>query len=108
MTKTILVYPDCDDGIRLAVEDYLCLQRKELINDVIIDFYLKYLYYEVFTEEQRNRTHIFSTHFFSLYSTPSNFNGWKEKDNENLNAQQKRYLRVANMSTSEFWIIFLK
>ena len=101
MTKTILVYPDCDDGITIAVEDYLCLQKKELIDDVIIDFYLKYLYFEVFTEEQRNRTHIFSTHFFSLYSTPSNFNGWKEKDNENLNAQQKRYLRVKNMSTSE-------
>lgn len=99
MTKTILFYPDCEDGIRIAIEDYLCLKRKELIDDVIIDFYLKYLYFEVFTEEQRNRTHIFSTHFFSLYSTKSNFNGWN--DDIKLNAQQKRYLRVANMSKGE-------
>lgn len=39
--------------------------ESQYLNDTIIDFYLKYLFNNVLTEEQQQqRTHIFSAHFY--------------------------------------------
>ena len=45
-------------------EDLFCLNESEFLNDVIIDFYLKYIYVEKLAAWQRERTHVFSSCFY--------------------------------------------
>ncbi|XP_071956317.1 uncharacterized protein [Antedon mediterranea] len=65
-----LIYPPNESKGRISVtsEDLSCLEDGEFINDVIIDFYLKYLLHEVLSEEVRERTHIFSSFFYKRLS----------------------------------------
>lgn len=46
------------------------------------------------TEEQRNKVYIFSSNFYLLYATDSNFSGWKESKTP---AAEKRYERVQGL-----------
>lgn len=64
--QTIMVYPPppAKGGISINTEDYSCLAEDTYLNDVIIDFYLKYLYQEKLTEEDKQKTHIFSSFFY--------------------------------------------
>ncbi|KAL4709066.1 hypothetical protein ACJJTC_005927 [Scirpophaga incertulas] len=59
--RQILIYPPGKGGIPINTEDYMCLAQDQFLNDVIIDFYLKYLVHDVLTHGQREKTHIFST-----------------------------------------------
>ncbi|XP_060085583.1 sentrin-specific protease 6-like [Ylistrum balloti] len=56
--------PPTPGGIAVTNEDLYCLNEGEFLNDVIIDFYLRFLFREVLSEEVRKRTHIFSSFFF--------------------------------------------
>nr|CAH8868528.1 unnamed protein product [Trichobilharzia regenti] len=53
------------DGITLTKSDLQCLEPGALINDAIINFYLKYLYFEQLTDFQRQATHVFNVFFYS-------------------------------------------
>ncbi|XP_033729243.1 sentrin-specific protease 6-like [Pecten maximus] len=56
--------PPTPGGIAVTNEDLYCLNEGEFLNDVIIDFYLRFLFLEVLSEDVRKRTHIFSSFFF--------------------------------------------
>ncbi|XP_062378897.1 sentrin-specific protease 6 isoform X1 [Sardina pilchardus] len=62
----LLVFPPppAKGGIAVTNEDLGCLKEGEFLNDVIIDFYLKYLLLEKLMSEDAERTHIFSTFFY--------------------------------------------
>nr|XP_037280902.1 sentrin-specific protease 7-like isoform X5 [Rhipicephalus microplus] len=62
----LLVYPapPKTGGIPVHSADLRCLREGQFLNDVIIDFYLKYLLLERSSEEVRQRTHIFSSFFY--------------------------------------------
>lgn len=62
----LLVYPapPKTGGIPVHSADLRCLREGQFLNDVIIDFYLKYLLLERLSEEVRQRTHIFSSFFY--------------------------------------------
>ncbi|XP_075551364.1 uncharacterized protein LOC142584906 isoform X4 [Dermacentor variabilis] len=62
----LLVYPapPKTGGIAVHSADLRCLREGQFLNDVIIDFYLKYLLLERLSEEVRQRTHIFSSFFY--------------------------------------------
>ncbi|CAH1228080.1 SENP7 [Branchiostoma lanceolatum] len=62
----LIVYPPppATGGITVTSEDMWCLRDGEFLNDVIIDFYLKYLVNAVLSEEDKKRTHIFSSFFY--------------------------------------------
>ncbi|XP_031436669.1 sentrin-specific protease 6 isoform X2 [Clupea harengus] len=64
--RRLLVYPPppAKGGITVTNEDLRCLKEGEFLNDVIIDFYLKYLVSEKLKIEDAERTHIFSSFFF--------------------------------------------
>jgi len=62
---TIYPPPPAPGGICISVEDYKCLAEGEFLNDVIIDFYLKYLVQTQLPSEHQKRTHVFSSHFFT-------------------------------------------
>jgi hypothetical protein len=49
-------------GISITNEDVFCLNEGEFLNDVIIDFYLKYLLNEIMPD--REKTFIFSSFFY--------------------------------------------
>ncbi|XP_043472119.1 uncharacterized protein LOC122504870 isoform X2 [Leptopilina heterotoma] len=70
--QTITTYPPppAKGGIAINTEDYICLGEDQFLNDVIIDFYLKYLTSEILSEEDRNRTHVFSSYFYKRLTSP--------------------------------------
>ncbi|XP_014616796.1 PREDICTED: uncharacterized protein LOC106793974 isoform X2 [Polistes canadensis] len=91
--QKITVYPPppAKGGIAINTEDYLCLGEDQFLNDVIIDFYLKYLTLEVLSESDQHRTHVFSSYFYKRLTSPHAQAG------ENavvLSAAAKRHARV--------------
>lgn len=92
--RKILIYPPSGKGgISINTEDYLCLGADQYLNDVIIDFYLKYVLMEFLTEEQRDKTHVFSTFFYKRLTTMNSKMRTHDKDVK-LTAAQKRHDRV--------------
>jgi sentrin-specific protease 7 len=88
--KKILTYPPGRGGITINTYDYMCLGSDNYLNDVIIDFYLKYIHTELIDDQQRAKSHIFSQFFYKRLTTMN-----KEKDNRNQTAAQKRHARVS-------------
>ncbi|XP_061668319.1 sentrin-specific protease 6 [Syngnathoides biaculeatus] len=62
----LMVYPPppAKGGILVTNEDLHCLHDGEFLNDVIIDFYLKYLVLEKLKKEDAQRIHVFSSFFY--------------------------------------------
>ncbi|XP_060818194.1 uncharacterized protein LOC132908307 isoform X2 [Bombus pascuorum] len=91
--QTITVYPPppAKGGIAINTEDYLCLGEDQFLNDVIIDFYLKYLTLEVLSESDQHRTHVFSSYFYKRLTSPHAQAG---ESNVPLSPAAKRHARV--------------
>ncbi|RXM32019.1 Sentrin-specific protease 7 [Acipenser ruthenus] len=65
LTKLIVFPPPpTKGGIAVTTEDVECLDNGQFLNDVIIDFYLKYLMIEKVPNNVAERTHIFSSFFY--------------------------------------------
>jgi sentrin-specific protease 7 len=86
----LLIYPPGRGGISISTNDYACLASDTYLNDVIIDFYLKYIECELLSPEQREKTHIFSQFFYKRLTTMTNANDPK------LSPALNRHKRVAN------------
>ncbi|KAK7068711.1 Sentrin-specific protease 6 [Halocaridina rubra] len=97
-TKTLLIYPPPPQkcGISITTDDYSCLEEEQFLNDVIIDFYLKYLMQKLLSDEHRRRTHVFSTFFYkrltSKHKAGRRFNSIE--DDPKLSPAEKRHARV--------------
>merc|ERR1712042_181128 len=92
--------PDGAGNVSVTNEDYNCLEAEQFLNDVIIDFYLKFLQHGRFSniKEVMDRTHIFTTYFYKRLTTRPNSNNKGKahpvEDNPDLSAAEKRYERV--------------
>ncbi|NXF08631.1 SENP7 protease, partial [Smithornis capensis] len=76
--KNLIVYPPppAKGGLGVTREDLECLEYGEFLNDVIIDFYLKYLLLEKTPKHLADRTYIFSSFFYKcLTRTETNSEG---------------------------------
>lgn len=72
--RQLLIYPPGKGGLSINTEDYMCLAQDQFLNDVIIDFYLKYLVIHLPADKQ-NKVHVFSTFFYNRLTTkPSRLN----------------------------------
>ncbi|XP_008206476.1 uncharacterized protein LOC100122748 isoform X2 [Nasonia vitripennis] len=91
--QTITVYPPppAKGGIAINTEDFICLGEDQFLNDVIIDFYLKYLTLEILSTTDHNRTHVFSSYFYKRLTSPHT---QAAENTENLSAAAKRHARV--------------
>ncbi|KFV19463.1 Sentrin-specific protease 7, partial [Tauraco erythrolophus] len=90
--KNLIVYPPppAKGGLGVTREDLECLEYGEFLNDVIIDFYLKYLLLEKAPKHLADRTHIFSSFFYKcLTRTEKNSEG-----DLKVSAAQRRHRRV--------------
>ncbi|KAM6212835.1 sentrin-specific protease 7 isoform 2-T3 [Sarcoramphus papa] len=90
--KNLIVYPPppAKGGLGVTREDLECLEYGEFLNDVIIDFYLKYLLLEKVPKHLADRTHIFSSFFYKcLTRTEKNSEG-----DLKVSAAQRRHRRV--------------
>ncbi|KAM7066830.1 sentrin-specific protease 7 isoform 7-T10 [Acridotheres tristis] len=88
----LIVYPPppAKGGLGVTREDLECLEYGEFLNDVIIDFYLKYLFLEKAPKHVADRTHIFSSFFYKcLTRTEKNSEG-----DVKVSAAQRRHRRV--------------
>jgi len=81
-------------AISVTNEDYACLEVEVFFNDIVIDFYLQFLQFEIFKNmtEVRDKTHIFSTYFFDRLSKPHPY----KEDDPSLSLAEKRYERIRN------------
>uniref|UniRef100_A0A1B0GEF5 Ubiquitin-like protease family profile domain-containing protein n=1 Tax=Glossina morsitans morsitans TaxID=37546 RepID=A0A1B0GEF5_GLOMM len=92
--RQLLVYPPGKGGISINTADYLCLATAECLNDIIIDFYLKWLHDNVIPKTEKDRTLIFSAFFYGRLTafTPHTNTGKDVKQTE----AQKSHARVQN------------
>nr|XP_033339479.1 sentrin-specific protease 7-like [Megalopta genalis] len=95
--QTITVYPPppAKGGIAINTEDYLCLGEDQFLNDVIIDFYLKYLTLEVLSQSDQQKTHVFSSYFYKRLTSPHT---QAVESNVPLSPAAKRHVRVQKWS----------
>ncbi|KAG8582045.1 hypothetical protein GDO81_007896 [Engystomops pustulosus] len=91
--EKLIVYPPppAKGGISVTNEDLHCLNEGEFLNDVIIDFYLKYLILEKL-RDKADRIHIFSSFFYKRLNQRERRNHLQEI--ANLTLQQRRHGRV--------------
>ncbi|NXT56075.1 SENP7 protease, partial [Pluvianellus socialis] len=90
--KNLIVYPPppAKGGLGVTREDLECLEYGEFLNDVIIDFYLKYLLLEKAPKHLADRVHIFSSFFYKcLTRTEKNSEG-----DLKVSVAQRRHRRV--------------
>ncbi|XP_061571785.1 sentrin-specific protease 7-like [Cololabis saira] len=66
----LIQYPlqPCKGRISVSREDLVCLGDGQFLNDVIIDFYLKFLLLEGVSGPVADRSHVFSSFFFKQLS----------------------------------------
>ncbi|XP_047244184.1 sentrin-specific protease 6 isoform X2 [Girardinichthys multiradiatus] len=89
----LMVYPPppAKGGISVTNEDLHCLNDGEFLNDVIIDFYLKYLVLEKLKKEDAQRIHVFSSFFYKRLNQRERRTG---PDTTNLPIQKRKHNRV--------------
>ncbi|KAM3602237.1 uncharacterized protein V6R79_000404 [Siganus canaliculatus] len=89
----LMVYPPppAKGGITVTNEDLHCLNDGEFLNDVIIDFYLKYLVLEKLKKDDAQRIHVFSSFFYKRLNQRERRN---VPDTTNLPIQKRKHNRV--------------
>ena len=57
------------EGQSITMEDYYCLEDESFLNDVIIDFYFKWIQHKILKETTfKENIHIFTTYFYKRYA----------------------------------------
>ena len=74
----------------------MCLAIDQYLNDIIIDFYLNYLKLDKLSDEQRSKTHIFSSFFYNRLTKVTARQRIEKDRDVKLTPSQKRHERVKN------------
>uniref|UniRef100_F7A2J2 Sentrin-specific protease 6-like n=1 Tax=Ciona intestinalis TaxID=7719 RepID=F7A2J2_CIOIN len=96
------IYPPPPEkgGITITNEDEFCLNSGEFLNDVIIDFYLKYIMRELLSEEDRGRSHAFSCFFYKQLTQIPSVRNKPQVEDKVLTPSQKRHRKVQKWTRS--------
>lgn len=96
--KKLCLYPPppVEGGICVYADHAACLSEGEMLNDVIIDFYLKWMEYNIVPEELRPRIHFFSSFFYSrLVQKPVRGSLTAQQESIHTKPAKRRHARVA-------------
>ncbi|XP_070832418.1 sentrin-specific protease 7 isoform X3 [Chaetodon trifascialis] len=95
LTQRLIQFPPppLKGGITVTMEDLQCLDSGQFLNDVIIDFYLKYLLHNA-SPAVTERSHIFSSFFYKQLTRRDNASEGSAKDTALSCQRQKRHQRV--------------
>ncbi|KAJ8004083.1 hypothetical protein DPEC_G00155100 [Dallia pectoralis] len=77
-------------GIAVTTEDLDCLDSGQFLNDVIIDFYLKYLLLTQAPDTLADRCHVFSSFFYKQLTRQDTF----QEEAAGIPARDRRHQRV--------------
>ncbi|XP_066474947.1 sentrin-specific protease 7 isoform X2 [Tiliqua scincoides] len=90
--RNLIVYPPppARGGLGVTREDLECLECGEFLNDVIIDFYLKYLWLERAPKPLADRSHIFSSFFYKCLTRTEN----NSEEHLSISLAERRHKRV--------------
>lgn len=101
--QTLFVYPPSSKsgGIPITTLDVACLDEGTYLNDVIIDFYLKYICENIMSQEQRNKTYIFNSYFYKRLTQKTS----NKSDPAVTHAQVKKWTRGVDIFEKDFIII---
>ncbi|XP_037723454.1 ubiquitin-like-specific protease 1C [Drosophila subpulchrella] len=103
---TLLMYPPTGTGaLSIGMKDYMCLSRGSYLNDIIIDFYLRWLKNNVIPEGQRERTHIFSTFFHKRLTTLTRPINAKQSAAQKRHERVQKWTRTVDIFDKDFIII---
>merc|ERR1719431_2283331 len=92
-------------SVTVTLEDYKTLQVDTFLNDVVIDFYMKYLQFTLLSEADKNSVHIFTTCWFSrLTSKPSPIEARQEPVQRRYD-RVKRWTRKVNIFEKDFVVV---
>ncbi|KAJ8253169.1 hypothetical protein GJAV_G00209870 [Gymnothorax javanicus] len=91
-SRRLIIFPPppSKGGITVTTEDLECLDSGEFLNDVIIDFYLKYLMLEKAPKSVAEKSHIFSSFFYRQLTRKDNVS----EETSISSAQHRRHQRV--------------
>lgn len=107
--QTLIVYPRPPQpgGITVTTEDVACLAPGEFLNDVIIDFYLKYIFFEKLSPADKERTHILSSFFYkrltqrSTNSSSDTFTSTQDR----MHSQVRTWTKNVDIFEKDFVIV---
>ncbi|KAL9968511.1 hypothetical protein ACROYT_G020612 [Oculina patagonica] len=106
--QKLIVYPPPPQpgGITVTTEDIGCLDSGEFLNDVIIDFYLKYVFFEKLKPEDRARTHILSSFFYKrLTQRKNNNNDTFTSTPDRMHSQVRTWTKNVDIFEKDFVIV---
>ena len=93
------------NSVTITSNDYLCLQAEQFLNDVIIDFYLKYLQVGKWPQNPMlQKTYIFSIYFYSRLATKTSMSANIPKC-EVMHNNVKKWTKNVNIFEKDFIVI---
>jgi len=101
--QTILIYQPGgkSGGIPVTSEDVACLAEGTYLNDIIIDFYLKYIYESILSPQERQKTYIFNSYFYKRLTqkqgtkfSPEQMHGLVKKWTRNVDIFEKDFIVI--------------
>ena len=99
--ETLLIFPPSSGGIPITNLDVACLDEGTYLNDIIIDFYLKYVWENVMTSEQREKTYVFNSYFYKRLTQKTS----PKASPASMHAQVKKWTRNVDIFKKDFIII---
>ena len=101
--KTMVVYPPSlkSGGIPITNLDLACLDEGTYLNDIIIDFYLKFICETVMTKEQKDKTYIFNSYFYKRLTQKAS----NKTDPAQIHAQVKKWTRNVDIFNKDYVVI---
>ena len=104
-------YPPGKDSVIVTVKDYMTLEHETWLNDIVIDFYLNFLFLEVLPPELRSSVHLFSSMFYKRMLGVGFKNKTTQREEAGMTSAQRKHSQVkmwtknVNLFEKEF-IIF--
>ncbi|KAJ3433498.1 ubiquitin-like protease [Anaeramoeba flamelloides] len=94
-------------SVTIEYQDYLSLNENSFLSDSIINFYLKYLYFEIIPENERERFQLFNSFFQTklkeIVYNPQERNRWTKK----INLMQKDFWVIPINSNCHWFLVVI-